>query len=106
MEQNYNNNLELSKDSFNIGLLKGQYVSEGGDYYLNQQTQLLIKLCERKQPTAFKPRFYIVHRTKDNKFIFISSLYPQDIENTYIAENSKHYFFIKKEGQSINITAK
>jgi hypothetical protein len=106
MEQNYINNLELSKDSFNIGLFTGQYVNQGGEYYLNQQTQLLIKVCERKQPTTIKPRFYVVHRTQDNKFVFISSLYPQELENTFIAENRKQYFIVKKEGQSINITAK
>jgi hypothetical protein len=106
MEQNYIKNLELSKDSFNIGLFTGQYVNQGGEYYLNQQTQLLIKICERKQPTAIKPRFYVVHRSIDNKFLFISSLYPQATENTFIAENSKQYFVVKKDGQIINITAK
>lgn len=86
--------------------LVGQYTHQGNKYYLNSTTDLLIKVCERKQPTALKPRLYIVSKTVDGKYPFISSLYPQSLDNTYTAEYSRKYFNVVMVDGSINITAK
>jgi hypothetical protein len=96
----------LSTDSFDLGKLQGEYLSQGGNYYLNTSSSLLLKICERKQSTVLKPHFYIVQRTQDAKFVFISSLYPQAVPNTFVVEKNRQYFIVTKEGETLNISAK
>jgi hypothetical protein len=84
----------------------GQYTAQGGKYYQNSTTNLLIKVCERKQPTALKPRLYLVSKTIEGQFPFISSLYPQSKEDHYTAEINRKYFNVVMTEETINISDK
>lgn len=84
----------------------GQYTTQGGKYYQNTTTNLLIKICERKQPTALKPRLYVVSKTIEGQFPFITSLYPQPKEDHYTAEIDRKYFNVCLTEETITITQK
>lgn len=72
----------------------GTYESKGGNYFQNNTNGFLIKVCERKEPTALKPRFYTLNRTDNGKFDFLTSFYPMDKTDTYKAEIRRQYFEI------------
>lgn len=84
----------------------GNYSTAGQQYYQNNSTDLLIKICERKQPTAFKPRKYVMHRTADGKFNFLTSLYPGNDQDTYTAEIQRVYFTVNMTAESLTVTVK
>lgn len=92
--------------SFTVDQFTGHYDSKGGNYYQHSTTFELIKVCERKQGTAYKPKLYIVSKTIEGKFPFISSLYPQSTSNMFTAEINRVYFNVEVTSENINITKK
>jgi hypothetical protein len=90
------------RDNVTPAQLIGQYTAESKEYYHNTTTDLLIKVCKRNQPTRFKPKLYIVTRTIENKYIFISSLYPQPNGN-YTAEVDKVYMNVCLSEKTLTI---
>jgi hypothetical protein len=71
-------------------------------YFFNKENDLLFKVCERKEHTRLKPKIYLVNRTQDNKFNFISSLYPNE-QGNYIAEYQKIYYNVTLTETSLTI---
>ena len=84
----------------------GNYTSIGGNYFQHSELFHIVKVCERKKLTANKPPLYIVSKTIDNKFNFISSLYPLPLPNTYTAEVSRKYFKVVKTDLTLTIHQK
>jgi hypothetical protein len=91
----------LINNSKDINIV-GDYQKEGSNYYYNQSNDFLLKVCERKQHTRLKPKIYLVNRTQDNKFNFISSLYPNE-QGNYIAEYQKIYYNVTLNETSLTI---
>jgi hypothetical protein len=81
----------LLKDNSKQINITGVYQKDGPNYFFNKENDLLFKVCERKEHTRLKPKIYLVNRTQDNKFNFISSLYPNE-QGNYIAEYQKIYY--------------
>lgn len=75
-------------------LFTGHYTTEGtsGAYFKNSNG-FLIKVCERKEYTPLRPRLYLMNRTDDGKFKYLTSLYPIAPE-TYRAEIHGRYFSV------------
>ena len=84
----------------------GTYSTAGLNYYQHNSTALLIKVCERKQPTALKPRKYVMHRTADGKFQFLTSLYPGNSQDTYTAEIARVYFVVNFTQDTVTVSQK
>lgn len=84
----------------------GTYSTAGQNYYQHNSTALLIKVCERKQPTALKPRKYVMHRTADGKFQFLTSLYPGNSHDTYKAEIARVYFIVTFTQDTLTVCQK
>jgi hypothetical protein len=93
------------RDNVTPEQLIGQYTAESKQYYHNNTTNLLVKVCQRNEPTRFKPKLYLVSRTTDNKYVFISSLYPQD-NGQYIAEVDKVYMDVCLTDKTLTIIKK
>lgn len=84
----------------------GNYTIQGSNYFQNQSNNLLIKVCTRLQETQLKPKFYLMNRTPDGKFVFLSSLYPTGIlTNTYKVEIQRKYFTVIYTGSTFNVIA-
>jgi len=96
----------LESGIFNPDLFTGQYSFTGSNYYQHQTHSHFIKLCERKILTKNKPPFYIVSKSIDKGFQFLSSLYPTKVENCYIAEINRHYFKVVKNDETLIIDKK
>jgi hypothetical protein len=94
-------NVILNTDHFT-----GQYVATGGNYYQHTTHLHLIKVCERKTQTKNKPPLYVVSRSIDGQFPFLSSLYPQPKKDTFIAEINRIYFYVTISENTINVTKK
>lgn len=106
MEQKKINKSGFQNISFTADLFTGHYNSTGGNYYQHSTTSELIKVCERKQPTANKPRLYLVSKTIEGQYPFLSSLYPQGKENMFTAEIQRKYFNIELTQEALIITKK
>jgi hypothetical protein len=88
---------------FNPDLFVGHYNFTGSNYYQHQTHSHFIKLCERKTLTKNKPPLYIVSKSADKGFMFLSSLYPTQLENCFIAEINRQYFKLTKSDESLTI---
>ena len=80
----------------------GNYTDQGSNYFQNQTTNLLIKVCTRLEYTALKPRVYLMSRTNEGKFVFLSSMYPMKLENNYKVEIQRKYFNVFYSGATFN----
>lgn len=98
------------KFSFDCSLFTGHYRQEGesGLYFINDSSGLLVKLCERKEYTPLRPQHYLMQRTNDGKFTFLTSLYPDVSQPIYTAEIQRQYFsvVIGQDGTSMTIKRK
>jgi hypothetical protein len=98
---------EISQNQNNEVLLKfqfkGSYTDQGSNYFQNQTTNLLIKVCARLEYTALKPRVYLMSKTNDGKFVFLSSMYPMQLENNYKVEIQRKYFSVFYSGATFNV---
>ena len=84
----------------------GTYTPKGNGYYQNNDSNLLIKVCTRKQATVLKPVLYIVQRTEDNKYPFLTSLYPYpDKPGIYKAEIQRKYYVVNYSGETLNVNS-
>jgi hypothetical protein len=84
------------KLSFDLNRFAGTYKVEGesGNYFLNPQSDLLVKLCERKEFTALRPQSYLMHRTGE-QFKYLTSLYPHaGTDQVFTAEILRTYFTV------------
>ena len=106
MSKNSNNLPDRTSGNLNFVNFVGHYTATGSNYYQHSTTSELIKVCERKQPTAIKPRLYLVSKTIDGRFPFLSSLYPQSKENTFTAEINRIYYNVVVTDESIEVTSK
>ena len=104
MIQNNNSKETPATGNFTPEQFAGHYTSTGQTYYQNNTSGYLVKLCERKQPTALKPRLYLVQRTADGKFPFLSSLYPRVEKDTYTAEIKRVYFIVEFNQDTLNVS--
>ena len=93
MKQNNDSGNKPANTNFTPEQLTGTFTATGKDYYQHSQTGLLLKLCERKNPTALKPPQYIVTRSESG-FAFISSLYPRKQGNEFTAEYQRAFFTV------------
>jgi hypothetical protein len=105
MTQKNSNALESASKNFNVPNFVGTYTNSGQTYYQNNTTGLVVKVCERKEPTALKPRLYLVERTQDGRFPFLSSLYPRKESDTYTAEIGKVYFIVELVNGTLKVSA-
>lgn len=87
-----------------ISTLLGKYQPNGGDYYLNQDSGTILKLCKRKEP-GNKPEQYLTLYTAPKKFTYLSSLYPTT-EMLFTAEIQGYYFSVYFDSGTITITPK
>lgn len=106
MEQKNKKFGDLPNTILNTDLFTGQYVATGGNYYQHTTHSHLIKVCTRKLQTKNKPPLYIVSRSADGQFPFLSSLYPQPIKDTFIAEINRIYFNVTISENAINVSKK
>lgn len=83
----------------------GQYTNQGGNYYQNSTSGILVKLCQRKEPNALKPLHYLVENT-GGKFTFLTSLYPQSEPEIYQAEINRKYYSVSFTGDTLNVRQK
>lgn len=85
------------KLSFDVDRFAGTYNVEGesGNYFLNQDSGLLVKLCERKEFTPLRPQWYLMHRTGEH-FKYLTSLYPHPgTDQVFTAEILRSYFTVQ-----------
>jgi len=69
----------------------GSYTPTGGEYYKNDTSGILLKVCYRNTESAIKPRKYIMQR-HEGGFLFLSSLYPKKDSSLFIAEINRVYY--------------
>jgi hypothetical protein len=62
----------------------GTYTAQSSQYFQNNSTNFLVKVCERKNPNALKPTQYLMSRSEDGKFKYLTSLYPR--HGVHVAE--------------------
>lgn len=106
MEQNNNSGNNPANPNFRPDQFTGTFTATGKQYFENIQTGILLKVCERKQPTQLKPPKYIVSRSTDGKFTFISSLYPTDQDNKFTAELQRVYFTVTLDTDKLIVSPK
>lgn len=94
MQQNNTSGNNPANTNFNPAEFAGHYTPTGGSYFQNNTSGLLVKVCTRVKQEKHKPREYIMHRTPDGQFRFLTSLYPQPDPDTYRAEVQRHYFTV------------
>lgn len=85
------------KLSFDPATFTGAYRVEGesGNYFLNPDSGLLVKLCERKDYSPLRPRWYLMHR-KGEAFRYLTSLYSNpNSPDLYTAEIQRRYFTVE-----------
>jgi hypothetical protein len=87
-----------------ISTLPGTYQPNGNNYYLNQDSGIILKLCNRKEP-GNKPGQYITLFTAPKGFTYLSSLYPTT-ENLFTAEIQGYYFSVYFNSGTITIAPK
>lgn len=94
------------KLSFDPSAFPGTYHKEGnsGIHFLNPQTGLLLKLCERKEYTALRPRLYLMKRDASG-FHFLTSLYPKP-NGEYTAEIQRIFFSVSMMPDGLMISGK
>lgn len=71
----------------------GTYTAQNGQYFQNDKTHFLVKLCERKNPNALKPTMYLMTRDMNGKFSYLTSLYPRG--GTHVAEIQGLHFNVE-----------
>ena len=71
----------------------GTYTAQNEQYFQNNTTNFLVKVCERKNPNALKPTKYLMTRDENGKFTYLTSLYPRNGVN--IAEMGGKYFVVE-----------
>jgi hypothetical protein len=71
----------------------GTYTAQSSQYFQNNTTNFLVKVCERKNPNALKPTKYLMARSEDGKFKYLTSLYPRNGVN--IAEMGGKFFVVE-----------
>lgn len=89
----YHNKSELN---FKLSDFTGCYsseIAESPKYFTNLQTGLTFKLCERKEPTLLRPKYYLMQRVDGNRWNYLTSFYPKTYG--YIAEIQRKYFVVK-----------
>lgn len=84
--------------NFELDHFKGQYYPDKpqSKYYTNSTTGLTFKLCERKEYTQLRPKYYLMQRNGDTWF-YLTSLYPKgnDKNTSYTVEIKRKYFTLK-----------
>jgi hypothetical protein len=107
MTQKKVNPFTFESGIFNSDLFVGHYNFTGSNYYQHSEhSQFIIKVCERKNQTKNKPPLYIVSKSSDKEFPFLSSLYPTQLENCFIAEINRQYFKVTRNEDSLTIDKK
>lgn len=106
MSKDITNGGNPQKDFYKPVQFSGNYTATGGNYYQHTTTSELIKVCQRKQPTANKPTLYLVSKTIDGRYPFLSSLYQQTTPNTFTAEINRVYYNVVMDTDSLTITQK
>ena len=71
----------------------GTYTAQSSQYFQNNITNLLVKVCERKNANALKPTKYLMARSEDGKFKYLTSLYPR--HSVHIAEINGVFFTVE-----------
>jgi len=88
----YRNKSELN---FKLSDFTGCYsneITESPKYFTNPETGLTFKLCERKEPTPLRPKYYLMQRVNGNVWNYLTSFYPKI--DCYIAEIQRNYFIV------------
>ena len=95
--QKYTTTYNRGKVSTPAAAFAGSYQLEGqsGNYFLNAASGLLVKVCERKEHTPLRPRLYLMHRTAEGRFQYLTGLYPLAEDDTYRAELNGLYYLVK-----------
>lgn len=106
MEQKKGINSTSSSGNLQPEHFSGNYTAIGGNYFQHSELFHIVKVCERKKLTANKPPLFMIYKTIEGKFHFISSLYPVPIPNTYTAEINRFYFKVDKTETSLIISKK
>jgi len=85
------NNTVTGALNFSLADITGQYTPDKSDspYYTNASSGLTFKLCERKEPTALKPQYYLMQRNATS-WMYLTSLYPK--KDGYTIEIKRKYF--------------
>lgn len=92
--------------NFKPDLFSGIYIGKGGGHWLNQDTDIHIKVCQRKTPNPKTPMQYIVMVTPDKQYPYISSLYPTDQANVFTIEYKRYYFTVSVGSELLSIIPK
>jgi len=103
--QKYTTTHNRGKVSTPAAAFAGSYQLEGqsGDYFLNPASGLLVKVCERKEHTPLRPRLYLMHRTSEGRFQYLTGLYPLAEADTYRAELDRRYYVVTLTPDALNI---
>lgn len=104
MTQNNTSGNNPANTNFTPDHFTGQYTPTGGNYYQNNTSGLLVKVCTRVKQEKHKPREYLMHREPDGRFTFLSSLYPQTEPDTYRAEIQRHYFTVQYTPDGLQVS--
>lgn len=103
--QKYTTTYNRGKVSTPSAAFAGSYQLEGqsGNYFLNAASGLLVKVCERKEHTPLRPRLYLMHRTSEGGFRYLTGLYPLSEPDTYRAELNGLYYLVTVTPEALNI---
>jgi len=71
----------------------GTYTAQNLQYFQNNTTNFLVKVCERKNPNALKPTMYLMTRDMNGKFTYLTSLYPR--QGIHLAEIKGLHFIVE-----------
>ncbi len=103
MIQNYNP--QDTPATPNTGLRAGIYKHTGGQYY-ESTCGHLVKVLERKQPTALRPKLYLMQRTAAGKLEYLTSLYPNPGPDVFTAEVQRRYYTVQWTDAGLIVTPK
>lgn len=106
MQQIKNSGNNSASFNFKPDLFSGIYISKGGNHWLNQDTNIHIKICQRKTPTLKAPPQYIVVVTPDKQYPYISSMYPTEQANVFTIEHQRYYFTVSLGSEMLSIIPK
>lgn len=106
MEQKKEINSTSSSGNLQPEHFSGNYSSIGGSYFQHSELFHIVKVRERKKLTTNKPPLFMIYKTIEGEYKFISSLYPVPIPNTYNAEINGIYFKVIKSETSLIISKK
>lgn len=102
-----NKSLNPESQNFNSDQFSGIYTEKGNGYFQNNDSSLLVKVCARNVSTPLKPRFYVMHRTNQGRFEFLTSLYPKPGKSDlFIAEIQHRYYVVNYTGDTLKIDSK